>query len=74
MINSVPVANPHKPYLSSWVDQVDTTHNADILFNARGLHFADFDNPDLADLPFAPLMPTPTLPAPEFPPPQVMAY
>ena len=74
VINAVPVANPYKPYLSTWAGQVDTTHNADIPFNVRGLHYAEFDNPALVELPFAPPMPTPTLPAPEYPPPQVTAY
>ena len=75
VINAVHSTNPHhKSYLSTWVDQVDTTANADIPFNVRGLHYAKFDNPALVDLPFAPPMPTLTLPAPESPAPQVTAY
>ena len=31
VIGAAPVADPHKPYLSTWVDQVDTTHNTDII-------------------------------------------
>ena len=56
------------------MEQVDTIANTDVPFNVRGLHYAEFDNPDLADLPFAPPMPTPAFPAPEFPAPQVTAY
>ena len=74
VINAVSATNPHKPYLSTWVDQVDTSHNADIPFNVRGLCYAEFDNPALVDLSFSPPMPTPTLPAPVYPPPQVTAY
>ena len=73
-INAVPVSDPNKAYLSTWVDQVDTTHNADIPFNVRGLCYTEFDNPALVDLPFAAPMPTPTLPAPVYPQQQVTAY
>ena len=73
-INAVPVSDPNKAYLSTWVDQVDTSYNADIPFNVRGLCYTEFDNPALVDLPFAAPMPTPTLPAPVYPQQQVTAY
>ena len=55
----VPVSDPNKAYLSTWVDQVDTSHNADIPFNVRGLYYTEFDNSALVGLPFA--APTPLL-------------
>ena len=43
VINAVPVADPNKAYLSTWVDQVDTSHNADIPLNVRGLCYAGLE-------------------------------
>ena len=74
VLNSVPADHPHRAYLRSWVDQVDSSHNADIPFNVRGMRPTEFDNPVLVDAPFAAPMPTPSLPPPTFPGPQLCAY
>lgn len=73
-LNAASRSCPHRGYLASWVDQVDTTPNADIPFHLRGASPSEFDNPILVDTPFAAPMPTPALPPPIFPGAQQTSY
>ena len=73
-LDAVPSTHPHKMYLTTWIDQVDTAPNADIPFNLRGVSPAVFDDPILVDTPFAAPMPTPSLPPPSFPAAQITSY
>ena len=74
VLSAVANTHPHKQYLTEWIDQIDTSPNADIPPSLRGVAMTSEEESAFVDVEFYDPCPIEKIEAPTFPKPQVTKH
>ena len=74
MLSAIGTQHPHKQYLTEWIDQIDTSPNADIPPSLRGVAMTAEEETAFVDVKFYEPCPIETIKAPTFPKAQVTSH
>ena len=74
VLSAVATTHPHKQYLTEWIDQIDTSPNADVPPSLRGVAMTSEEETAFVDVEFYDPCPIEAIGAPTFPKAQVTSH